>query len=172
MISLGIDPSSSVCGVALAYRGEDDEPRALKIDSFFAKSVDKIDHDGLAQNMEDFRNFVNRFVKPSRPDVVVIEQVHVQHNVNTVRKIAYFEAVGILCANWWGADLFMVQATKARRIVLSKGTLSKENAELEVRARWPNLGWKPKGKPGADDETDAWCLACAGRQLMIEAGRL
>lgn len=101
------------------------------------------------------------------PDVVVVEKVSVSWNVNTIRKIAYYEAVAMIYSHGQGADLQQVQATKARRIVLGKGNLSKEKCYDIVVEKYPRDWAKPN--KGGMDETDAFVLAMAGPALSTGA---
>lgn len=160
---LGVDPSSSITGLAVAI---DDAP--------VWSDVFRADPKALVHaNLHAYLQHLDRlWAAHGRFDLVIVEKVSVTYNLNTVRKIAYFEAISMLKAVAEGADVRQVQATKARRLVLGKGTLSKEACyDLLMSGALRRSGWfweRPKNSKNAGgmDESDAIVLALAGSALL------
>lgn len=159
---LGVDPSSTVTGLAVAV---DDAP--IWSDVFRTDPKKTVD-----TNLWAFISHLGTLWQMHGTfDLVVVEKVSVQWNVNTIRKIAYFEAASMIKAAAEGAKVQQVQATKARRLVLGKGTLSKEACyDLLMSDESTKSGWfwqRPKNakSDGGMDETDAVVLALAGPAL-------
>lgn len=184
---LGIDPSSTSSGNALLELGDDGElNECVAIETFFPKPIDIRDFDGLARNLAEYSvwlsDFVGLYGLEGKLDLVVIERVHVTQNLDTVRKIAYYETIGMQYAASWEVPLLCVAASSARKHVLSKGNISKEQAHEEVLASygdafdWPELrplkSGPNKGKlvqpEGLGDMLDAFVLARAGHGLWHE----
>lgn len=154
---MGIDPSSSCSGVAIVNEGK------IEYSTHVVHSPDM----PIQRNMNLFLKFLWKLQKESQVEGLVIERVSVSWNVNTIRKIAYFEAMGLLLAAQEAIYVSQVQATKARRIVLGRGTLSKEASFEVVKAKFPRWKFYSKAEP-AMDEADAIVLALAGRELYEE----
>lgn len=145
---LGVDPSSSVTGIAVL----DAKDLSFETHTF------KADHNKeLQDNMNDCLFMLENLCR--KPYAVGIEKVSVSWNVNTIRKISYYEALGLLHAANTKASAHQLQATKARRIVLSKGTLSKEDSFKEVISRFPDHEFANM------DEADALVIALAAAFL-------
>jgi Holliday junction resolvasome RuvABC endonuclease subunit len=143
---LGVDPSSSVTGLCIV--------RDAKYESSFlwpTPQKDTKDDDQLAHALLMFEVFLAGFCA-DKVDRVVIERVSVSWNVNTIRRIAYFESAALRYAARINAKVTLIQATSARRVVLGKGTLSKEACGDLVRQALK----KPKLSL---DECDAYVLA-------------
>jgi len=159
MISLGVDPSSSVTGLAVAIDDELTHTEVFRADP-------KID---IERNMAAFRDrLIQMWFEFGTVDIVVVEKVSVQWNVNTIRKIAYFEAVAMLRGADAGCAVIPVQATRARKTVLGSGGLSKEVCYGMMKEMFPHRVWLGP-KEGGMDETDAAVLALAGPALRDAA---
>lgn len=161
--ALGVDPSSGVSGLAVA----ETDSGHIEWFSAFHTHPDK----PLWENMMEFSNEVKRVLSAYAPiEVVVIEKVSVSWNVNTIRKIAYYEACAMLEAhdNPYVEEIFQPQATKARRMVLGKGNLSKEKCFELVKARFSDVEFD-LAKDGGMDQADAVILALAAEALAAEA---
>lgn len=149
---IGVDPSSSSSGVAImtddivkkAFTWERNLKLTLELDMLLFH-----------------RELVN-FMK-YETDLMVVEKVSVQWNVNTIRRIAYYEAAAMMAAAHYGCRCISVQATKARRLVFGKGNLSKEASAELVRERYPK-------RTLTLDECDAVVLGLAGPALLRESG--
>src|SRR5438477_10994322 len=103
---VGVDPSSSTTGVALAR-----DLDLIRIDTFVADKELPIE-----TNMHRFRRSLEAAIDFNGGcEIMVVEKVSVTYNLNTVRKIAYFEAMAMLVGAEVGARVIQVQATKARK---------------------------------------------------------
>lgn len=159
MRALGVDPSSSATGIA--FVDHDMPPHDVLIHKETFTTDTKLT---LEKNMNNLLVLlVDLGNTVWKPEIVIVEKVSVSWNVNTIRKIAYFEAVAMLAADHWSARLFQPQATKARNRVFGKGNMSKEACWDKVKEDWPRGNWKTM------DETDAFVLALAGPALLSEA---
>lgn len=81
----------------------------------------------------------------------VVEEVSVSHNMDTVRKIAYFESVCMLSCAMLKLPVLSVKTTSARKAVLGKGNLKKEQAHPMLE--------KLAGRGLMPDEADALLFA-------------
>lgn len=106
-------------------------------------------------------------------DLVCIEQVSVSFNVNTIRKISYFEAVAMIVAASHGTEVIQIKPSQARKIALGKGSLSKDECYDLILAHVGASNWfwtapvNAKLK-GGSDETDALVCALAGPTLIAK----
>ena len=146
MIVLGVDPASTKTGLAVVDRGKADQ--LLYTEQFVLDRKATIDH-----NLSRFFKEVDRVICTVNVGHVVIERVHVSWNVNTIRKLAYFEAVAMLAAFDAGCVVEQLGVTTVRKKVFGSGKLKKEEAAELVRQRYHSTL--------TDDETDAIALALA-----------
>jgi Holliday junction resolvasome RuvABC endonuclease subunit len=93
-----------------------------------------------------------------RPELVAVSTTSFSRNVNVTRVIARYEGVTIAAARLYSADVVDVRDSEARKLVLSRGNLSKEEAYNEVLLLVPDYNWLPF-KKGGNDQTDAYVIA-------------
>jgi len=164
---LGIDPSSYSIGFVLL---EQEELRHHE--QYLTGVVDPKDADDLASALSRAAYKVISIIDDWKPDAVVIEQIGVEQNVNTVRKIAYFEGVAIAVVGAYEMPLFRPYASTSRTRVTkhimgtSAGIRSKDDTAKLIRE---HLGKTEMHLPTprsrvevpvfTDDETDAYVLA-------------
>ena len=84
------------------------------------------------------------------PCALAVELVSVTTNMDTVRKIAYFEAAGLLAGSSQGLFVEQVRATTVRKGVLGKGNLKKKQVHEMIQDRYGAM---------SEDEADATVLA-------------
>lgn len=153
---LGIDPSSSSTGAAFLTDGE--------IHSVYR--WEPLKDKSLGEDFLSYANWINKIILSNKPDVVVVESPHSKIlNVKTFKKIAYFEALSIFAAavNLRGAHIIHLSAKEARKYAFGNGGLTKE--EVWEKGNYVYDWWNPSTM-GGQDQTDAWCLALAGHNLV------
>lgn len=117
---VGIDPSSSRVGIAV-----------IGPVGVFTAEWDVRGHPGKWQADElpialwRYQKKLDGFLRELRPAVAAIEQLSVSHNMDTVRKIAYFEAASIIACMRKKVAVYSVKTTTARKRVLGKGNITK-----------------------------------------------
>lgn len=79
-----------------------------------------------------------------------VELVAVTRNMDTVRKIAYFEAACMMASSWFEIPVRQVRVTSARLKILGKGNLKKEQTQEILEHGYGELTL---------DESDALLLA-------------
>lgn len=146
MIVLGVDPSSGKSGLAI-WDGQKVIYRSVWIASKTRS---------LPGNLAAFALEVEKLCGKHKVEKVMIEKVSVSWNVNTIRKIAYFEAAAMLAAKMNGVDkIEQINVTSARKKVLGNGGLSKIESNELIRKKVNDQLMGP-------DEADAVLLAMAG----------
>jgi Holliday junction resolvasome RuvABC endonuclease subunit len=164
---MGVDPSSTTTGYAIV-----EHPAVAGIDlaihecTTYTSNPKQPIEVNMAELISTLTSACANILAP--PDVMIVEKVSVRWNVNTVRKIAYFEAAAMLQAAYWNVPVIQVQATKARRLALGKGNLKKTECYAQVKKEYTQIKYKPFSE-GGGDQTDALVLALAGPALYEEA---
>jgi Holliday junction resolvasome RuvABC endonuclease subunit len=156
---LGIDPASGQAGLCLVST-ETDTVLAHETNVAFKPAKDDIPELTMSRSLDSWEQRIEALMLKHRIDLVVVEKVSVSWNLDTVRKIAYFEAAAMLAARRAGVPAIMVQVTSARLHALGSGKLKKEQCSEMVREMHPEVDWQ------SDDETDAYVLAKAGPALL------
>ena len=149
---LGIDPSSTCCGVAIVDRGG-------LVDT---SAWDKKPSLSAAANLYDYYLWQCAYIRSMTPDMACVEFLSVSRNMDSVRAVSHFQAAAVLACKSEG-NMLVVEArvTSARKVVLGRGNLSKEEAWKIVRERFPEHKFRRADKGGMD-EADALVLALAG----------
>lgn len=150
---VGIDPSSTCCGLALMEDG-----RLLRTDAW------KRPKKGSApERLLDCFVYMVAWIIVNRPDMAAIEFLSVERNAKTTRVVSHYQATCTLACKQQGLIVIEGRVSSARAIALGNGGLSKENAYEEVRKRFPDHNF---GRDDARmDRTDATVLAMAGPAL-------
>lgn len=149
MRTLGIDPSSSVTGIALV---EDFQLRSVHL--WMAKGKD------VASNLLRFKSQIESSHWSSHIDSICVEKVSVTINMNAVRRIAYMEAIALLIAEEMGCSSAHINPTHARKVVFGKGNIKKDEVYEHIVDAYPTIRFLPF-KNGGSDQTDAVVLALA-----------
>lgn len=167
---LGVDPSSSACGIAIVEIGPRGGVDFSHVGMFLPGDVsqkgdDKQVRTARADSMARFGAHLDELHWESHVDVCIYEQVAMAQNTNTVRLLAYYEACVLLFAGTYGLPCYAITATSARARVLKKGNLSKEACkEPFVEKYGKHRSWAL----ATDDEIDAAIIALALPSLMEE----
>lgn len=156
LISMGIDPASRTTGIAVVKNGK------LVVTHVFDTHLKAGYTDNqLAEALDDLRLCVEDHRIAYNPEIVVTELVASTRNMDTVRLLAYFEGAAMSGSfvSEEGPIIHRERVTRARKQVLGKGSLNKEEAAALVRKRFqsPDLTL---------DETDACVLALYGQWMI------
>jgi crossover junction endodeoxyribonuclease RuvC len=145
LVVLGVDPSSTRSGLAAILR-RGDENEIVHIETFARSKDEEIQH-----AMARFKGMMEHIVTQHGVEKIVVELVAVQHNLNTVRKIAYFEAMAMLVASQMGLDVEQIRTTSALKRVTGTGRMDKPD-----RQKWV---LDHTGRHVSEDEADAVIFA-------------
>jgi Holliday junction resolvasome RuvABC endonuclease subunit len=151
----GADISSKSTGVTVL---EDNEIFSSQV---WTPSNPKSPH---AVRIFEFAEWFGRILYRDKPDKVAVSSTSFSRNQNTTRVLARYEGAAIFKAQLYSCEVVDLKDSEARRMVLSKGNLSKEDAYDEVRQLVPNYPFLPF-KQGGNDQTDAWTFAKAASLL-------
>jgi len=151
---LGVDPSSSCCGVAIT------ENKNLLVTDAWLPPKSGSSSDKLV----DYYNWLYFFIGNHRPDVAAIEYLSVARNAIGTRVISHYQAISAFTCKKQNLMVIEGRVTSARKISLGKGNLAKKEVFEQMKKKFPNHKFGRWEKPGAD-ETDAVCMALAGIQL-------
>jgi Holliday junction resolvasome RuvABC endonuclease subunit len=152
--TLGVDPSSSCTGICLV---ENNEPVAVGI---WKPSSQK----ALPScRLTEYYGWITRKIELGNPDIVSIEIIAFNRSHQTTRILSRYESATIIAAVLAGCKVVELRVSDARKQILSKGNLSKQQAYDEVTQRYPDINWGDFDKGGAD-KTDACVIALAGQQ--------
>jgi Holliday junction resolvasome RuvABC endonuclease subunit len=151
---LGVDPSSTICGVSIVNASDGEV-----IEFSHHVSNKKLD---LGERVWKFAKYLDKFRAKRKIIAVGIEEDSVSRNLNTVRKISYFESVALLKAGQWGATSLLIKPSTARKLTLGKG-----NGNLKKDQVFDMMSNEYKftdGKAGLD-ECDAVVIGIAAQKL-------
>lgn len=153
MIVLGVDPSSTHCGL-VELAGDQITDRAIWIPpkraNVFAKLV-------------DYESSLDSWIGGRAIDIAGVEQLAVFRGGDVNRMLAGFEYVTYLVLARRGIPIVPIKAGVARNYVLGLDPkCGKEEAQAEVRRRWPELKW---GRD-AEHKIDAFVIAKAVPEVL------
>ena len=148
---IGIDPSSSVCGVAVCD-GEE-----LLWTDIWKKTAHKSD----AWNLYDYFRWLSAKLTESEAHMACVEFLRVDRNVQAVRMISHYQAVSALASKMSGMVVIEAHVKTARKEALGRGDYSKDQAWDIVKKRFSDHTFHAKNS-GGTDEADAIVLALAG----------
>ena len=100
-----------------------------------------------------------------KPDVVAVEELAVFLNKNVIRSLSRREGVALLAAKQSGALVVNPGITQARSIVYGDGRLSKDDAWVAFRKRFPGFSLAAKNS-GGTDQMDAMTHALAAPTVL------
>jgi Holliday junction resolvasome RuvABC endonuclease subunit len=152
---LGLDPSSSLCGVALL------QERELLRTWTWEKTKSKSD----AWNLNDYYEWLTKTIQNPFGGVIspmaCVEFLKVTRNAETTRKVSHYQAASVLACKQQGLVVIEASVSQARKEALGNGGLSKEDAFAMVKKLFPDHKFKRADKGGMD-ESDAIVLGIAG----------
>ena len=151
---VGIDPSSSCCGLALT-----EDEKLLLTDAWY-----KDKNKSHPENLVGYFIWLQSWLAINDPDVAVVEFLSVTQNAQATRMIAFYQGVSALVCKLRGLLVIEGRTTSARKAALGKGNLSKQEAYDKVKKLYPYHKFKGF-KSGGADEADATILALAGKSL-------
>lgn len=151
----GFDPASTLAGVANAVDGA-----LVEVDIW--KPPKKVSKDDA---LLSWFAFVGRHMDLFRPDIVGYEQVQSSRNMNTVRVLARWESAVIVQARKRRIIVQPVRVTQARELVVGDAKAEKDAVLRDLRARYPDLGWRASNAGGLD-QADAGVVALATPDLL------
>jgi len=140
-IVLGVDPSSTSIGIAKYDKG-----KIVYFDNWKKDSKK-----GLEDNLISYSAFLES-VFPA--NIVVIEDLSVPLNLNTVKKISYYQGLTIYLSAKWKSEVVLMRPTEARKLAYGKGNLSKEKVYEIVGKKYKLADFKK----GGADQSDAITL--------------
>ena len=151
---MGVDASSSSTGVTVLDDGQLVESTIWQPSNKKALASDRL---------FEYAQWFGEKLYKHKPDLVAVSSTSFSRNANTTRVIARYEGVTIFKARMHSCDVVEVRDSTARKAVLSRGNLSKQEAYEEVLMLEPKYPWLPF-KKGGNDQTDSWVLAKAAEQ--------
>jgi Holliday junction resolvasome RuvABC endonuclease subunit len=148
---LGVDASSTSAGVAII---EDGVP--VRVDVH--KSNKKLD---LGRRLYEWGLFLVQFRARQKIDLVATEKVTKQRNMNTVRMLAYFEAVALQKAGEWNVPTLRLEVKTIRKQAFGHGGASKE----QIYIKYANILNLSPFEKGGNDMSDACAAGVAGYKI-------
>ncbi len=154
---VGIDPSSTYCGFAVIdtrYK----ETQVVQVDHWERNK--NLSH---AQGFDDYYRWLSTSLAFVRPDMAVIEFIAysgAKSNAQAIQTVAFYQAISALACKRKACVVIEARATTARKAVLGKGNLSKDEVWEIMRHTYPDL-FSAKARGGLD-EMDALVLALSG----------
>ena len=156
---LGIDPSSTFCGIAVI----DTPDEILKVEHW---TRDK--NRSHPQGFLDYYNWLGWRIVMAKPHMAVIEMGSYasgqggKGNFQAIQAVSFYQAISALCCKLNDVIVIENRVTSARKAVLGNGALSKDQTWAVMRERYPKL-FSAKTSGGLD-EMDALVLALSGER--------
>jgi Holliday junction resolvasome RuvABC endonuclease subunit len=151
---LGVDPSSSICGVALVEDGI-----LLEIDAWHRPK-----NGSAPERLLAYQEWFTAWTMVRHPHIACIEFLSVERNAQTTRVISHYQAVSAVVCKKQGMLIVEARVTSARKAALGDGSLSKEKAFALIKQRFPEYDFGRIDK-GGGDKSDAVVLALAATSL-------
>jgi Holliday junction resolvasome RuvABC endonuclease subunit len=155
---LGIDPSSTICGLAVI-----DTPYEIVAVEHWERNKTRSHPQGMA----DYFHFLAIFIYTHKPQMAVIEMsafsAGSKGNFLASQAVAFYQAVSAVCCKLNGLMVVETRVTSARKAALGNGAMSKNEVWKMMTERHPHL-FAPKVRGGLD-ECDALVLALAGERV-------
>lgn len=152
MLILGIDSSSTKSGVAVIKDG-----KVTEVSVFYSNKKDD-----LGKRLYDWGEYLRNTKAKRRIDAIGLEQVSSSRNLNTVRMLAYFEAVVIQKSAEWDTKLFLFKPATARKIALGNGSITKEQVYDKFKKKYGLLPYSN----GGNDQSDSIVIALATQKSI------
>lgn len=166
---LGIDPSSSCCGVALV---EIPFQLGAKPQLLWTKTWKPDKGASPPENLHGYFLWLRNDALVDKDDTwsvpvasfACVENLSVMQNANSTRLISHYQAASVLACKQLGMAVIEGRVSSARKATLGRGNMSKDEAWEAVKKMYPHHKFRAKTS-GGQDETDAVVLALAGRTL-------
>lgn len=101
-----------------------------------------------------------------QPDVVAVEELAVFQAKPTIRALSHHEGISLLAAKRSGAIVLNPGVTRSRGVVFRKGgNMSKDNAWLAFKKKYPNVKLLAKTSGGLD-QMDSYTHALAAPTIL------
>lgn len=153
---LGIDPSSSCCGVAVVEDGN-----LLVVDAWHRPT-----HGSAPEKLWIYYSWLRSYVAISKIDMACVEYLSVERNALATRLVSHYQAASVLACKEYGIVVVEARVTSARKAALGAGNIPKDLCFDRIRKMFPNIDFGTKGKTnGSMDKSDATVLALAGPTL-------
>ena len=148
---VGLDPSSTCCGIALVV---DDEPTML--DAWERPKIGS-----APARLTEYFVWLRTWLALNKPDMACVEFLSVERNAQTTRIIAHYQAASVIACKLKGLVVVEARVTSARKAVLGDGSLAKPKVFELMKKRYPHLEFGRFDR-GGGDRADALVLALAG----------
>lgn len=106
-----------------------------------------------------------RYLNIFKPDIIAVEELAVFMSKTVIRALARHEGVALLAAKQSGAVVLSPTTSQSRGIVLGNGRLSKDDAWLTFKRRYPDFKLLAK-RSGGSDQMDAMTHALAAPTVL------
>lgn len=101
-----------------------------------------------------------------KPDVIAVEELQVFQNKKVIRALSHHEGVSLLAARRYGAIIVSPSPSQSRAVVFrGKGNMSKDDAWLAFKKKYPNVKLRAKTSGGLD-QMDGYTHALAAPTLL------
>jgi Holliday junction resolvasome RuvABC endonuclease subunit len=144
----GIDPSSSVCGVAIT-----EDEKLLLTDAWF-----KPKNKSAPERLVDYFIWLQSWLTANEPDIAVVEFLSVERNAESTRMVSHYQAISVLVCKLRGRMVIEARVTSARKVALGRGNMKKEEVYTDIKKKYPQHKFRGF-KSGGADETDAVVLS-------------
>jgi Holliday junction resolvasome RuvABC endonuclease subunit len=115
--------------------------------------------------LEDSYDWLRRWLKILKPDVIAVEQLQVFQNKKVIRALSQHEGVALLAAKQSGGVVIQPGTSQSRGVVFSAGNLSKDDAWVAFRKMYPDFVLLAKNS-GGSDQMDAMTHALAAPTIL------
>jgi Holliday junction resolvasome RuvABC endonuclease subunit len=158
MRTLGLDYAKvGYSAAALVVNG-----RPVRCFSWHVKDI----RDSEPRQLGQFEAWWKHVLWIAKADVVVVEELAVFMNKNTIRTLAHREGVALCAASKTGVVVINPPVSQSRSIVLgSPGNMSKEEAWKRIKKRFPDFDFGHANQGGMD-KGDAMTHALAGATIL------
>jgi Holliday junction resolvasome RuvABC endonuclease subunit len=153
MIVMGVDCASKKTGIAV-MRGKN----LLHHELYESMLPPNASDAELSEALFSIRKRLLHVAKKYKIKKIVVELTGVQRNTNTLRLLAYFEAIVVLVAMELGVEIERVRTTSVRKSVLGSGNIDKKQVVANVIDKYGEMG---------EDEAEAVVFALEGNSLML-----
>lgn len=153
MIVMGVDCASKKTGIAVMKR------KILHHHELYETMLPPNASDTeLSKALYFFKKRLIHLGKKYKINKIVVELTGVQRNTNTLRLLAYFEAIVVLVAMELNVEIERVRTTSVRKSVLGSGNIDKQTAVAKVIDKYGQM---------SEDEAEAIIFALEGNHLML-----
>jgi Holliday junction resolvasome RuvABC endonuclease subunit len=153
MIVMGVDCASKKTGIAV-MRGKN----LLHHELYESMLPPNASDAELSEALFSIRKRILHLGKKYKIKKIVVELTGVQRNTNTLRLLAYFEAIVVLVAMELGVEIERIRTTSVRKSVLGSGNIDKKQVVANIIDKYGEMG---------EDEAEAVVFALRGNSLTL-----